>query len=127
MTTLTRRDRPDALLSRLKERAKCHRRGRNSATIATFELADAGATLRRWEEILKPHRCRPSRQRVIQAPQPNWPGTSEPPAGSVKRLLQPSPLRHTTSGVPQRQFMDTPANTSPPPGGTTPRRPAVPA
>jgi plasmid stability protein len=41
MATLTLRNVPDALVARLKERAKRHRRSLNNETIAALELADA--------------------------------------------------------------------------------------
>ena len=43
MATLTLRNVPDALVARLKERAKRHRRSLNNETIAALELADAAA------------------------------------------------------------------------------------
>ena len=44
MATLTLRNVPDALVGRLKARAKRHRRSLNNETIAALELADATAT-----------------------------------------------------------------------------------
>jgi plasmid stability protein len=77
MATLTLRNVPEALVARLKERAKRHRRSLNSETIAALELVEAATEPGQAEAFSEPTRwdrqAALARIRQIQA---RFPGAS---------------------------------------------------